>query len=169
MERLFIIMLIISCVNADCKEGQKQRIDHHGNQICCKTTICKESQQFILCNIDEDNDRCVTCPSGQFTRDVINTKDWTEQISICVEMPMCSMVDAIMVDGECVCNKFKGYYGHDINNCRLDTKNCKDSGHELNDDGFCVECPVEFYKSEDNAYGVCKRKTQFLLDVLVIK
>lgn len=61
-------------------------------------------------------------------------------------------VDTTWINGECLCNKFNGYYGNDINNCQLDTKHCKEAGYELDNDGkfisvcFCLLIRIIDYR-----------------------
>ncbi|XP_063409024.1 uncharacterized protein LOC134692498 [Mytilus trossulus] len=119
--------------------------------------LCK---QFVFCTYNDGYDTCKNCPSGKYTKDTIKTSEWFEHIDICVTKPTCAEIDTTWINGECLCNKFNGYYGNDINNCQLDTKHCKEAGYELDNDGNCVECEKEYYKPENDGYGVCRVKTR---------
>lgn len=43
--------------------------------------------------------------------------------------------EVTLKNGECVCDRSRGYYGSDVNNCLLAERMCSSPGFELKDNG----------------------------------
>lgn len=143
----------------DCKTDQVKRWTIKGSYVCCYTVKCIPGQKFAFCGGHNGHDTCQNCPEGYSHKDFINTAHFKYKIDPCVKEEECSdYSDLIEQNGECVCDRTRGYYGRDKNRCAADNRNCKKAGHELNQDGGCEICGQEHFKAAED-YSLCIKKT----------
>ncbi|XP_071147728.1 uncharacterized protein [Mytilus edulis] len=141
-----------------CGTGQKQRTNADGATICCFTAKCNNSQRFRFCQKDQGYDICQDCPPDQYTNDPINTSQWNEETDVCVLKPDCSAPEKILVGNKCECDRSKGYFGTDPDNCGIKFDDCKIAGYQLNNDGNCIECGPNQFKPGIDQLGICQDK-----------
>ncbi|VDI06633.1 Hypothetical predicted protein [Mytilus galloprovincialis] len=141
-----------------CGTGQKQRADAGGATICCFTAKCNTSQRFRFCQKDQGYDICQDCPEDQYTNDPINTVQWDEETDVCVLKPDCSAPEKILVGNKCECDRSKGYFGTDPDNCGIKVDDCKIAGYQLNNYGHCIECGPNQFKPGKDQFGICQDK-----------
>ncbi|CAG2204963.1 unnamed protein product [Mytilus edulis] len=141
-----------------CGTGQKQRTDAGGATICCFTAKCNTSQRFRFCQKDQGYDICQDCPPDQYTNDPINTSQWNEETDVCVLKPDCSAPEKILVGNKCECDRSKGYFGTDPDNCGIKVDDCKIAGYQLNNYGNCIECGPNQFKPGIDQVGICQDK-----------
>ncbi|XP_052082976.1 uncharacterized protein LOC127720427 isoform X2 [Mytilus californianus] len=143
-----------------CGAGQKERKDTYGASICCFTAHCNTSQRFRFCQKDQGYDICQDCPADQYTNDFIDTSQWKEETDVCVLKPDCSAPEKILVGNKCECDRSKGYYGTDPDNCSIRLNDCKKAGYQLDLNGNCIECGPNQFKPGRDQYGICQDKRE---------
>ncbi|XP_063409022.1 uncharacterized protein LOC134692496 [Mytilus trossulus] len=141
-----------------CGAGQKQRTNANGATLCCFTAKCNTSQRFRFCQKDQGYDICQDCPPDQYTNDPINTSQWNEETDVCVLKPDCSAPEKILVGNKCECDRSKGYFGTDPDNCGIKVDDCKKAGYQLNNYGSCIECGSNQFKPGIDQFGICQDK-----------
>ncbi|XP_052082992.1 uncharacterized protein LOC127720440 isoform X2 [Mytilus californianus] len=148
----------IALKQQDCQKDQVERL-YRGRHICCYPIKCKPGQKFDFCRTNNGHDTCQNCPNGYSHNDLIDTAKWFFRIDPCVPVEDCSdYSDLIQENGECVCDRTRGYYGRDKHKCAADPK-CKKAGFELSQDGHCLMCGEEHFKINYD-YSLCINKTR---------
>ncbi|CAG2187525.1 unnamed protein product [Mytilus edulis] len=143
-----------------CNSNQKMRHDRFGNNICCYTVTCAQGQKFAFCENDQGHDTCTNCPENTYHLDIIDTSIMTSELDPCIPRPTCEQPEVKLENGRCVCDRSRGYFGNDFNNCMLAEIVCSSPGFELRDNGTnCEPCDEDFFKPEASAEHICRRKS----------
>lgn len=160
---LIVIVAEVKIVNGfpkACSAGQVTRMSLSGDYICCNTVICQQAQKYDFCDNHDGHDTCRNCPESTYHLDIINTAEMTNIIDPCIPKPTCEQPEVILEKDACVCDRKRGYYGSDHNNCLLSAVSCSSPGYELNNDGQCGPCAEGFFKPEASDEHICRKKTK---------
>ncbi|XP_063409019.1 uncharacterized protein LOC134692494 [Mytilus trossulus] len=135
---LIVIVAEVKIINGfpkACSAGQVTRLSLSGDYICCNTVICQQAQKYDFCDNHNGHDTCRNCPESTYHLDIINTAEMTNIIDPCIPKPTCEQPEVILEKDACVCDRRRGYYGSDYNNCLLSHVSCSSPGFELKNNG----------------------------------